>query len=195
MKAKVKESRKDINIDIVIENNLLSKNKMLPPVDESNDNTKPEEARPAVKKTLNDNTSRLLSDYYGIIAARNLYNENRSQPFNLNQYFQPHNLNRPTEHQPENVPADAADEPEIEPAVPFVATEYAILTPEEDEDYMNNELTPQQRTQRNRFISNLKTNPNYRIRKEAVRRWKLAGKVQQHRPDIWARIVNGTWPY
>lgn len=98
MKAKIKESNKDINIDIVIENNMLSKNKMVPPSEKK----EPVEQKPNAKSGVHPNSSmsRLLSEYYGAMSQRDLYRQNQSvTPFNLNQYLTapnapPHTMNQ-----------------------------------------------------------------------------------------------------
>jgi hypothetical protein len=100
MKAKLKETKKDINIDIVIENNLMSKNIFDKPkkkkrptrlADPNKDNAK------SLEGTTNQSIPRLMNEYMGIMASRDLYNMNRVEqlPFNLNQYLTaPYNVPR-----------------------------------------------------------------------------------------------------
>ena len=97
MKAKIKETKKDINIDIVIENNVLSKNKYNIPKKQNDDNII--KKKPASTLTGNDSSSvpKLVSEYLGIMASRDLYNMNRVQqpPFNFQQFLPPSNANVP----------------------------------------------------------------------------------------------------
>ena len=73
MKAKVRETKKDINIDIQIENNLMSKNKYnTPPREDNKFKKKPNEGGgggggydPSLPAEVNA--------YYGLMAAKNLY--------------------------------------------------------------------------------------------------------------------------
>lgn len=89
MKAKVRGAQKDIKIDIKIENNLLSKNKF---------KTSDEEKKTKLKRPIetsgsapapNTNMTRLLSEYYGVMAQKNLYRQAEPSPFNIQQYFTP----------------------------------------------------------------------------------------------------------
>lgn len=89
MKTKVKESNKAINVEIVIENNLMSKNKMIPPQEEKESQGKPLAKKPASSGALNGNMSRLLSEYYGVMAQRDLYRQSQPSPFNLQQFINP----------------------------------------------------------------------------------------------------------
>jgi len=98
MKAKLKETTKDINIDIVIENNLMSKNRF----DKPKEKKRPLKPADDSKKkdlpgTTNQSIPRLLNEYYGVMAQRDLYNMNRVQqmPFNLNQFLQNPQTNQP----------------------------------------------------------------------------------------------------
>jgi hypothetical protein len=90
MKSKVKESKKDINIVIEIENNLLSKNKMKH--DEESNQKKKTNNQPNQPNQPNQrvsaNNSRLLSEYLGVMAQRDLYRQSQS-PFNIQQYITP----------------------------------------------------------------------------------------------------------
>lgn len=88
MKAKVKGSKKDINIDINIENNLMSKNKTI------SQDSEPEVPKPQNKLNTklhkyNPELPRMVNDYYGIMASKQLYDitSSRPTPLNLNQYF------------------------------------------------------------------------------------------------------------
>jgi hypothetical protein len=89
MKSKVKESKKDINIIIEIENNLLSKNKMKHD-EESNQKKKTNnQTNQQANQRVSENNSRLLSEYLGVMAQRDLYRQPQPSPFNLQQYITP----------------------------------------------------------------------------------------------------------
>jgi hypothetical protein len=98
MKAKLKETTKDINIDIVIENNLMSKNRFDKPKEKKRPLKPAEDSQKKdLPGTTNQSIPRLLSEYYGVMAQRDLYNMNRVQqmPFNLNQFLQNPQTNQP----------------------------------------------------------------------------------------------------
>lgn len=135
MKTKVKGNKKDINIDIVIENNLLSKNKMMRPKaqKEVEDKTNPKKAGGASGPSVppNSNMSRLLSEYYGVMAQRELYRQAQPQTpsFNLQQYITPQNPSMTTgvlpNHPPQN---NVNEEDDID---------------DEDEELLNTTIAPE----------------------------------------------------
>lgn len=87
MKSGVKETKKDINIDINIENNLMSKNKQTLP---KNDASKKAPENIQHKYVYNPELPREVNEYYGIMASKRLYESSASpNPIHLQQYFQP----------------------------------------------------------------------------------------------------------
>ena len=93
MKTKIRETKKDINIDIQIENNLLSKNKY-------NDSNVPPPQQAAKKKgpyvnhpfynQYNPQLGSAVNDFLGIMAAKSLYSlSDRSQPFSIQNILPP----------------------------------------------------------------------------------------------------------
>ena len=82
MKAKVKESKKDINIDIKIENNLMSKNKNGIKSEKESE----QDAEAGIESqgfAYDPNLPREVNEYYGIMAAKRLY-ETTAQPQPVN---------------------------------------------------------------------------------------------------------------
>lgn len=101
MKAKMKESKKDINIDIKIENNLMSRNKQIMP---ENAPAKQNKSKGDVNYTYNPSLPPEVNAYYGIMASKKLYEPSPSpNPINLQQYFTNH-------------PAQASAQPSAQPS-------------------------------------------------------------------------------
>lgn len=211
-KAKIKNGKKDINISIEIENNLLSKNKMKNEKDEVDEKvTMKAPVKPAPAPLLSKVNQNLLSEYLAITSARDLYNSNRSQPLNLTQVF---SQLRPTaESTPQGLPLldptsgvpvsgnPTSANPELEnleeitPAEAFDPAQYTLYTTDIEDENHSATLAPIFRTVRNNFIKKLETNPRYKIRKQTIKDYNLAYKVSKLRPDIWEKIKNGTWRY
>lgn len=195
MKSKIKETNKDININIEIENNLLSKNKMKNEDDVIDDNKKTQ-SFPKSKHSappLSRTNQNLLSDYLGIMAARDLYNANRTQPLNLTQYLNPTSRAEPniSTEDAEPMPLEVETAPET-----FNPAQYTVYANEADDTAHANTLDPLMRGRRNAFIRLLKkTDRRYNIRKQTIKDYNLAYWVQTYRPYIWDEIVAGTWKY
>lgn len=200
MKTKVKESRKDIKIDIQIENNLMSKNKNSAPDDNVNTGKiKPMGSSMKNTPPISKANQNVLSDYLAITAARDLYNSNRSQPLNLTQFLNPSSSQIPTFPTPvtnniENIPEPEANIEETPPEA-FNLDEYIIFTTDEEDKAYINDLSPSEKARRRSFINKLNNNPTYRIKKQTIKDFNLAYQVQTIRPDIWEQIQNGTWAY
>ncbi len=194
-KTKSKLSKKDININIEIENNLLSKNKMKNEDDFNDDNKDTQtfqKSKPSAPPLSRTNQN-LLSDYLGIMAARDLYNSNRTQPLNLTQFLNPTTRAEPntTVEEPDPTP------PEVEtPAEAFDPTKYTVYANETEDTGYADTLTPFVRGRRNSYIRRLKkTDQRYNIKKQTIKQYNLAYWVQTQRPYIWDEIVAGTWKY
>jgi hypothetical protein len=203
MKAKIKSGKKDINIDIKIENNLMSKNKMKPSEDENNelapDNKKPVGDKGGSAQPASNNMSRLLSDYYGVMAQRDLYRSTQQQsPFNFAPLLMGNGMNQAqgliqNGNQNQNQNADTSnptienldeDNNELEQSINQVNAD------NEDEDFGLNEDPDVEtvekgfellnRQQEIDFVANLTANERSK-RKGAVTRAKNGVRV---RPEI-----------
>lgn len=92
MKTKVKETKKDVNIDIKIENNLMSKNKNTTQDEGLDVPSKANQFKKPLSSAAyqyNPDLPRLVNEYYGVMASKQLYDftSSRQTPLNLNQYF------------------------------------------------------------------------------------------------------------
>lgn len=206
MKSKVKNSQKDINIVIEIENNLFSKNKMKSEDDTDEKDTGKQKTNKSAP-SLNRASQNILSDYLAITSARDLYNSNRTQPLNLTQYL---SRPEPMPVMPAPTPAPITSTPT--PAVPEDNSEFQEahdsfldesgsdeslfeIISDADEGVFVSTLTSNQKTKRNDAIDRLKQGGEYRITKKVIKKYKLAKYVKEHRRDIWEQIQMGSWIY
>ena len=115
MKAKVNGSKKDINIDISIENNLMSKNKTVAPDPESTQDTPIQKLKNSSLHKYNPDLPRMVNEYYGVMASKQLYDftSSRPAPLNLNQYFPSVEANRPQVQTPSIIHPQEDEETDI----------------------------------------------------------------------------------
>lgn len=205
---------KNINIDINIENNLMSKNK----IPHNDDNISSKNAPTAQHKYVyNPELPREVNEYYGIMASKRFYQNTASQqPLNLHQYIgQP--AQQPAPVSPTNVPSWHSS-PEPEPDI--AAETFAQLqepvsgnpisaNPEQngfrmfsraEEDEYQKSLSNVGSEKGNRkkmieYIKNTDTSKPFRMKKSTILNWNLAYLVSKHRPDEWNRILSGDYPY
>lgn len=105
---------KDINIDINIENNLMSKNK----THQNDDKEEKQKGRPQISTKeyiYNPELPRMINDYFGLMASKQPYSiSGRPQPFNINDYLSNPTTN-PVQNPPQNVNVEEDDIEEEEP--------------------------------------------------------------------------------
>ena len=221
MKAKVKNNRKDINIDIVIENNLLSKNK-IKQSDKENESFKEQKklVKPSNSAPINNNMSRLLSEYFGVIAQRDLYRQNTT-PFSLQQYINPTPQNQPIvqnigggntqqeqndddEYEEEYLNNTTVIEPEAgeEVEAPSTQPPQAAITkqmlinsiiddPDEEKEFVN-QKSNEWKARRQNLVDSIIENPSMYLKKIDVIQFKLGRYVQLYRPNKWKRMMNSS---
>lgn len=213
MKSKVKNSQKDINIVIEIENNLFSKNKMKSEDDVDKKNTVKDKTSKQ-GPSLNRASQNILSDYLAITSARDLYNSNRTQPLNLTQYLsrlEPMPVTPSITTQTPATPSPAVPAPVSNDNSEFQEAQDSFVENENDEPETDeslfeiisdvdevafiNTLTSNQKIKRKNAIERLQQPSEYRITKKAIKKYKLAKYVKTLRPEIWEQIQYGTWIY
>ena len=92
-KANVKDNKRDIDIDITIENNLMSKNTYDTKKKKKHSQDKSEPTVAAEPAYNNWNMPREVAEYYGIMASKKMHDLLvRDQPRDLNQYLPPISL-------------------------------------------------------------------------------------------------------
>jgi hypothetical protein len=207
---------KNINIDINIENNLMSKNKI----------PKGENDMPSVKNAptvqhkymYNPGLPREVNEYYGIMAAKKFYENTSSisgqNPVNLNNYIG-HTPVTPSTIQPTSSISNSSQPEQGIPPTDVSSTEYNpsfsvdnnpsfpevqktggfnILDDAQDTEYMNN-LNESERRQRRRYIKQIENTddiPDNKLtfRKATIQKWNLGRYIMEHRSELWDKILN-----
>lgn len=210
MKAKVKETKKDINIDIIIENNVLSKNKMIPSNgDDEKKTNKPNSGGGSGGNNLqsiNNNASRLLGEYYGIMAQRDLYRQS-TPPFNLQQFINPQRNNpmitgnTPTTNidggiveEPNSVVAqneesilpDPEEDNEEDNDVTVIEKGFEMLNKSQETAYLAT-LNAAARSNRKQTIDRIKNGRN--VREQTIKSWKLGKYVKKYNQALWDQLT------
>jgi hypothetical protein len=225
MKAKIKSGKKDINIDIKIENNLMSKNKMKPSEDENNE-LAPDNKKPIGDKggsggsapPASNNMSRLLSDYYGVMAQRDLYRSTQQQsPFNFAPLLMaPNSMNQNANQgliQNQNADTsgpmiddiDEEDDNELEQSINQINQDNEdedfglnedsdVVTFEKGYEFVNrqqeiDEVAKMNLTQRKARTGAIRRiKIGVRVRKDTIKKFFLAKYVKKYNPTYWASI-------
>lgn len=189
MKSKIKGTKKDININIEIENNLLSKNKMKSDDENTTSVTGklpskyPSKSSPPISKASHD----VLSDYLAITSARDLYNSNRTQPFNLTQYLNSMSAT-PTAPEPSSAQQDGDEEPEgdVNDEIPTEAG-FELLNKVQDKVFEMS-LKADKRARRKTAIAGIKFSAR-RPSRATIYEYQLAKYVKKYNPTYWSELV------
>jgi hypothetical protein len=217
MKAKIRDTKKDIYIDVKIENNLMSKNKQLNNPDELPDaqDEKAEQKSGGSSANVPSNVSRLLSEYSGIMAQRDLYKQTQLLPFPYNPYAMIGNNPNASTPNPQNNSAtnqaiennnddddealetsinevieqndDADFEINDDPDVITMEKGYELLNKQQEVDYLAS-LDQDELKKRKGAIRRVKM--NIRVRPATIREFKLAKYVRRFNRTYWDSLPN-----
>ncbi len=218
MKAKIRDTKKDIYIDVKIENNLMSKNKQLNNPDEIPDanDEKAEQKSGGSSASVPSNVSRLLSEYSGIMAQRDLYKQTQLLPFPYNPYAMiannPNNATTPN-HQNNTQTTQAIennnddDDDALETSINEVVQQnddddfeinddpdvitmdkgYEFLNKQQEVDYLAS-LNQDELSKRKGAIRRVKL--NVRVRPATIKEFKLAKYVRRFNRAYWDSLPN-----
>jgi hypothetical protein len=216
MKAKIRDTKKDIYIDVKIENNLMSKNKQLNNPDEipAAKDEKTQQNSGGSSANVPSNVSRLLSEYTGIMAQRDLYKQTQLLPFPYNPYAMIGNNPNASTPNPQNNSAtnqaiannnndDEALETSIneviehnndddfeindDPDVITMEKGYEFLNKQQEVDYLAS-LDEDELSKRKGAIRRVKL--NVRVRPATIREFKLAKYVRRFNRPYWDSLPN-----
>jgi hypothetical protein len=217
MKAKIRDTKKDIYIDVKIENNLMSKNKQLNNPDEIPDanDEKPKQNSGGSSASVPSNVTKLLSEYSGMMAQRDLYKQTQLLPFPYNPYAMiTNNPNNATTPNPQNSATNQAiennnddddddqaletsinevieqnddDDFEIndDPDVMTIYKGYEFLNKQQEVDYLAS-LKRDDRSKRKSAIRRIKL--NVRVRPATIQEFKLAKYVRRFNRPYWESL-------
>lgn len=183
---KADSDQKDIKINIQIENNLLSKNKIKHK--EETDETKPPDApkKQGANVAPNSNMSRLLSEYYGVMAQRDLYRQsiNQPNPMNLIQNFPYAPQNTGTTQQPSGTYIQYLPNTTPNSQQPQQEEE----DDEEDDDILNQTVVEEENEPANEGDEYVPTQPHITL--AVVSKQQLLGSIIED-PDKEREFVDG----